>query len=31
MIFNTEKQMIEAFIARIHNFDPDILVAHGLC
>lgn len=30
MLFNSEKQLLEALIARLHKIDPDVLVAHGL-
>lgn len=30
-VFNNEKQLVEALIARIFKIDPDVLVAHGLC
>ena len=30
-VFKNEKQMIEAFIARLHLIDPDVLLSHNLC
>lgn len=30
-VFNNEKQLVEALIARLFKIDPDVLVAHGLC
>jgi DNA polymerase alpha subunit A len=29
--FQTERQLLEALIARIHLIDPDVLLAHNLC
>lgn len=29
--FHNEKQMIEALIGRLHQVDPDVLLAHNLC
>lgn len=29
--FANERQMIEAFIAKIYQLDPDLMVAHNLC
>jgi DNA polymerase elongation subunit (family B) len=31
MIFNNEKQMLETFIARLFQIDPDLLASHNLC
>ena len=30
-LFGTEKQLLEALIARMYRIDADVLVAHGLC
>jgi DNA polymerase alpha subunit A len=30
-IYNTEKLMLETFIHRIHQIDPDLIVSHNLC
>jgi DNA polymerase alpha subunit A len=30
MVFQSEKQLLEALIARLYKVDPDVLVAHGL-
>ena len=30
-IFDTERQMLENFINKLHQFDPDLLIAHNLC
>ena len=30
-VFKTEKQLLEAFIARMHMVDPDVLLSHYLC
>lgn len=30
-IYQNEKTMIETFIHRLHQIDPDLLVAHNLC
>jgi DNA polymerase alpha subunit A len=30
-LFNTERQMLEALIARFHQIDPDVLLSHNLC
>lgn len=29
--FETERQLLEAFINKLHQFDPDLLIAHNLC
>ena len=31
MIFNNEKQMLETFIARLYQIDPDLVISHNLC
>lgn len=30
-VYQNEKTMIETFIHRLHQIDPDLLVAHNLC
>ena len=30
-LFVTERQMIEALIAKIYQVDPDVLLSHNLC
>ena len=30
-MFTTERQLIEAFIAKVYQIDPDVLLGHNLC
>ena len=31
MAYQTEKEMLDVFIAKVFNVDPDLLIAHSLC
>lgn len=31
LFFHSERHMIEAFIAKIYQLDPDLMIAHNLC
>jgi DNA polymerase elongation subunit (family B) len=31
MIYQNEKQMLETFIAKLYQVDPDLVVSHNLC
>jgi DNA polymerase alpha subunit A len=30
-VYDTERQMLDVFITKLHNIDPDMIVAHNLC
>lgn len=30
-LFDTERQLLEAFVAKVHQCDPDVLLSHNLC
>lgn len=30
-LFNNERQLMEAFIAKFYNIDPDVMLSHNLC